>query len=426
MGNHRADVAPTARPSTQVTPDAVTPYVGRRRSLSVDEPVVEAPAPSPYVGRRRAATPEPPSAESRESVGSEHAVPTTMQLQALVSRSLDETAPRPRISAPLVEPTTAVVEQRADTLPRLDVPLPRQRGEQPVAFSLPTPAPLFVDDSRTDIPVVGLPADLAADQTVTMPLTAPTSPSGRRRAPGARTGRRRRLPSLPLLAGAASIAIVVTGVATTGQAALAPASSQHLVQASALGGFSASVSVGDHESLSRGGGGRDSIAALLKLRDAALRKGNEQAQVYDDQLAKNMWVLPITAGTYQLTGRFGQVSGLWATVHTGLDFACPTGTPIHAIANGTITFVGWDGPYGNKTVETLADGTEIWYAHQNAFGTQVGATVRQGQVIGYVGSTGNTTGPHVHIEVRPGGGDPVDPDPAFREHGINPDAHQQG
>jgi murein DD-endopeptidase MepM/ murein hydrolase activator NlpD len=179
-----------------------------------------------------------------------------------------------------------------------------------------------------------------------------------------------------------------------------------------------------HQSLSRGGTDRNDVASLLKLRNQALRKNNKLAGDYDVQLAKNLWVLPIAAGQYQLTGRFGDVSGLWRTVHTGLDFACPTGTPIHAIANGTITFVGWDGAYGNKTVETLADGTEIWYAHQNSFGTQVGAIVRQGDVIGYVGATGNTTGPHVHIEVRPGGGDPVDPDPAFREHGVNPDASQ--
>ena len=74
------------------------------------------------------------------------------------------------------------------------------------------------------------------------------------------------------------------------------------------------------------------------------------------------------------------------------------------------------------TVMTLDDGTEIWFGHQTGYasGLSVGDEVSQGDVIGYVGSTGNSTGPHVHIEVRPGGGDPVDPAPAFGVHGVTP------
>jgi murein DD-endopeptidase MepM/ murein hydrolase activator NlpD len=94
------------------------------------------------------------------------------------------------------------------------------------------------------------------------------------------------------------------------------------------------------------------------------------------------------------------------------------------VASGTITETGWAGAYGNRTVETLPDGTELWYAHQVRFGSTPGEKVTEGQVIGYVGSTGNTTGPHVHLEVRPGGGDPVDPDTALKAHGIDPDANQ--
>jgi len=153
-------------------------------------------------------------------------------------------------------------------------------------------------------------------------------------------------------------------------------------------------------------------------RNAALSSLAHSAEKRADQIAKNLWVLP-TVG-YHLTGRFGMVSGLWSTFHTGLDFAAPTGTPIYAIANGVITSTGYDGPYGNKTVETLPDGTEIWYAHQSAFEVHPGEIVTQGDTIGRIGSTGNTTGPHVHIEVRPGGGDPVDPYPAFIAHGVTP------
>ena len=120
---------------------------------------------------------------------------------------------------------------------------------------------------------------------------------------------------------------------------------------------------------------------------------------------------------YHLTARFGMAGGLWSSNHTGLDFAAPTGTPIFAVANGVITETGSAGAYGNRTIETLADGTEIWYCHQNSIGVQVGQAVIGGQQIGEVGSTGNTTGPHLHLEVRPGAGDPVDPDQALVFHG---------
>jgi murein DD-endopeptidase MepM/ murein hydrolase activator NlpD len=131
-------------------------------------------------------------------------------------------------------------------------------------------------------------------------------------------------------------------------------------------------------------------------------------------------VLPVAQGVYHLTARFGDYSPLWSHFHTGLDFAAPTGTPIMAVAGGTITDVGYSGAYGNRTIERLPDGTELWYCHQNAFGTSVGATVRPGETIGYVGSTGNVTGPHLHLEVHPGGGDPVDPYAALVAHGLYP------
>ena len=148
---------------------------------------------------------------------------------------------------------------------------------------------------------------------------------------------------------------------------------------------------------------------LLELADSAEKRAN--------QIAQNLWVLP-TIG-YHLTARFGQ-TGLWSSVHTGLDFAAPTGTPIFAIASGVVTSTGYDGAYGNKTVETLPDGTELWYCHQTTIGVTVGEKITQSEQIGTVGSTGHTTGPHVHIEVRPGGGDPVDPYPEFVYHGVTP------
>jgi murein DD-endopeptidase MepM/ murein hydrolase activator NlpD len=157
-----------------------------------------------------------------------------------------------------------------------------------------------------------------------------------------------------------------------------------------------------------------------KQRRAALQRIAASAQKQASAIARNAWGLPIPHGVYHLTARFGQCSGLWAHCHTGLDFAAPEGTPIHAIGNGTITDAGWSGAYGNRTVETLENGTDLWYAHQSEISVHKGQKVRAGQVIGLVGSTGNVTGPHVHIEVRPGGGDPVDPYQAMIAHGLKP------
>jgi murein DD-endopeptidase MepM/ murein hydrolase activator NlpD len=120
---------------------------------------------------------------------------------------------------------------------------------------------------------------------------------------------------------------------------------------------------------------------------------------------------------YRITGEFGD-TGLWSSAHTGLDFAVDEGTPIHAVTSGVVTEATYDGSYGNKTVITLEDGTEIWYCHQAALGVEVGQEVVAGEVIGAVGMTGNTTGPHLHLEVRPGGGDPADPAAMLRANGV--------
>jgi murein DD-endopeptidase MepM/ murein hydrolase activator NlpD len=157
-----------------------------------------------------------------------------------------------------------------------------------------------------------------------------------------------------------------------------------------------------------------------RQRNAALRQLAMSAEKHANALARNAWGLPIPKGVYHLTAGFGDISGLWAHFHTGLDFACSEGTPIHAVANGVITSVGWGGAYGNRTIETLPNGTELWYAHQSAFNVQEGDHVVRGQIIGAVGATGNVTGPHLHLEVRPGAGDPVDPYAALVAHGLNP------
>ncbi|MFC1404814.1 MULTISPECIES: M23 family metallopeptidase [Streptacidiphilus] len=115
---------------------------------------------------------------------------------------------------------------------------------------------------------------------------------------------------------------------------------------------------------------------------------------------------------------FGQSDSLWSQLHTGQDFTAPTGTPVVAVGGGTITSAGWAGAYGYRVVETLADGTEVWYCHLSVIGVGSG-TVTAGQPIGRVGATGsNVNAPHLHLEVRPSGGEPVDPAAWLSQHGL--------
>jgi len=97
-------------------------------------------------------------------------------------------------------------------------------------------------------------------------------------------------------------------------------------------------------------------------------------------------------------------------LHTGIDFGAPSGTPIFAADSGVVVSAGTRGGYGNATVVDHGGGTATLYAHQSRLGVTAGQQVTRGEVIGYVGSTGYSTGPHLHFEVRING-TPVDPAP---------------
>jgi murein DD-endopeptidase MepM/ murein hydrolase activator NlpD len=88
--------------------------------------------------------------------------------------------------------------------------------------------------------------------------------------------------------------------------------------------------------------------------------------------------------------------------HNGVDYSAPTGTPVWAAADGTVTFVGERGPNGNLVSISHQDGYESFYAHLSRFasGLAVGQQVTQRQVIGYVGNTGRSTGPHLHFGLK--------------------------
>ncbi|MCX4470066.1 M23 family metallopeptidase [Micromonospora sp. NBC_01655] len=128
------------------------------------------------------------------------------------------------------------------------------------------------------------------------------------------------------------------------------------------------------------------------------------------------WVIPMAGA--QITSCYGQ---RWGTLHAGIDFALPAGTPIHAAAAGTVVKAGDVGDgYGISVFVDHGNGYLTHYAHQSRTAVSVGDRVKAGQVIGYEGSTGDSTGPHLHFEVHQGQmWNQVDPAPFLRARGID-------
>ncbi len=120
-------------------------------------------------------------------------------------------------------------------------------------------------------------------------------------------------------------------------------------------------------------------------------------------------VSPVNAGPgtpYRKTG------SSWSKgYHTGVDFAVPTGTSVKAVSAGKVVTAGWGGSFGYQVVIRHSDGRYTQYAHLSAISVKSGQTVGGGQRIGRSGSTGNSTGPHLHFEVRTGPGFGTDIDP---------------
>jgi murein DD-endopeptidase MepM/ murein hydrolase activator NlpD len=269
----------------------------------------------------------------------------------------------------------------------------------------------------------------------TSAAATPVPTVGKRRAvrENTRSPLRRVLPSAPILLGVTALAISAGGAVSAADPGLVGQVTHSGSPVSAAGSLGAAAGNGilaTRDALVSRDSRRDALAdaadqelvaqaeAQAEQRNEALQQFAEAAEKQSAKIKENQWVLPLSS--YRLTAGFGQSSYLWSSVHTGLDFSAPIGSPIHAVANGVVTSTGYDGSYGNKTVITLDDGTELWFCHQTSYLVNVGDTVRGGEIIGTVGSTGNSTGPHLHLEVRPGAGDPVDPYTALIEHGVSP------
>ena len=114
---------------------------------------------------------------------------------------------------------------------------------------------------------------------------------------------------------------------------------------------------------------------------------------------KKHYAVPMASYVY-ISSEYGP---RWRSTHTGVDFAASTGTAIYAWKDGVVTTAGWSGGYGNFIEVRHNDGTVSRYGHCSKIAVSKGQTVSAGQTIGYVGSTGNSTGPHLHFEIKVNG-----------------------
>lgn len=161
--------------------------------------------------------------------------------------------------------------------------------------------------------------------------------------------------------------------------------------------------------------------AVAKAKSAAKAKPATKAKPAKKAVA---WVKPVSG--YTLTASFNQGGAMWSQKHSGQDFAVPVGTTVKAAGAGTVVKAGpnggGDGPaYGNAIVIKHANGKYSQYAHLSQINAGIGSTVKAGQVIAKSGNTGNSSGPHLHFEIRttPNYGSALNPMSFLRAAGVS-------
>jgi murein DD-endopeptidase MepM/ murein hydrolase activator NlpD len=150
-----------------------------------------------------------------------------------------------------------------------------------------------------------------------------------------------------------------------------------------------------------------SAAALAHPVPTAAQRQRASRDLVRKVLTRPVYVRPVPGPVTQ-----------WYGSHPGIDIAPGYGTPVGAAHAGVVTFVGWDDGYGMHVEVTQVDGFVTTYSHLSGFTTNVGQLVKAGQQLGMVGSTGWSTGPHLHFEVHVPGGARMDPAVWLREHGV--------
>ncbi|MGW2229784.1 M23 family metallopeptidase [Streptomyces formicae] len=153
----------------------------------------------------------------------------------------------------------------------------------------------------------------------------------------------------------------------------------------------------------------------LKAQKAAAEK-KAAAEAARKERLRPKFALPVKQ--HGLSAYYGQAGVNWMSAHSGIDFPVSYGTEVLAATDGTVS-TKWNSAYGNMAIVTAKDGTETWYCHLSTHKISSGP-VKAGEPIAFSGNSGNSTGPHLHFEVRPGGGSAIDPLPWLRSHGLDP------
>jgi murein DD-endopeptidase MepM/ murein hydrolase activator NlpD len=153
----------------------------------------------------------------------------------------------------------------------------------------------------------------------------------------------------------------------------------------------------------------------LKQRQLDEKKRKE-AEAARKEALRPKFAIPVEQ--HGLSATYGQAGVNWMSVHSGIDFPVSYGTPVMAATDGTVR-TQYNISYGNMAIVTAPDGTETWYCHLSSTKIRSGS-VKAGDVIAYSGNSGNSTGPHLHFEVHPGGESAIDPLPWLRGKGLDP------
>ncbi|MGW2815181.1 M23 family metallopeptidase [Streptomyces sp. NPDC001415] len=329
--------------------------------------------------------------------------------------------------------TTTMPAQPEPQLPYETAEFPQMELADEPANELADEFPDVLSDVNADAFVYGSDLDPGSDLEPTAPdLPGPVVPGSRaeaRRNAGA--GRRRRSPAkrsalltvaVPSVCvmGVAGVAVASVSGLTGGKddgatvtAASDPASVKPVAANTQLDTQLANLSADANNFADRASRTQERID--LKARQDAEKKKKEDAAAAKEA-ARPKFVLPVTQKG--LSAYYGQAGVNWMSVHTGIDFPVSYGTPVMSAIDGTVR-TQWNSAYGNMAIVTAADGTETWYCHLSSTKIRSGP-VKAGDVIAYSGNSGNSTGPHLHFEVRPGGGSSIDPLPWLRSHGLDP------
>ncbi|MFD9023796.1 M23 family metallopeptidase [Streptomyces parvulus] len=154
----------------------------------------------------------------------------------------------------------------------------------------------------------------------------------------------------------------------------------------------------------------------LKAEQAAEKKRAAEEAARKERL-RPKFALPVAQ--HGLSAYYGQAGINWMSVHSGIDFPVSYGTTVMAATDGTVR-TQYNSAYGNMMIVTAKDGTETWYCHLSSYQVPSGTSVKAGDAIAFSGNSGNSTGPHLHFEVRPSGGSAIDPLSWLSSHGLNP------